>query len=226
MIIGGGLLGNGFVTSKHDYQHFVVFASGVSNSREIKAADFVREKELIIKTIRDHKKLTFIYFSSILAGVCDNPYYNHKLAMEALIKKETDHYRIFRIPQVVGGSGNKNTLFNYFKNSINQNEAITVYKDVQRSLIDIDDLIHIIHYCKDATDDKLIYIAAIEKIDVLDIVNKIGAKLNKTPIIKLQTAPDNNNWSHENSGIVEQAIAFLGIQKTGYTDRIIEKYIS
>lgn len=224
MIIGGGLLGSSFSKSSGNYKNIVVFASGVSNSKGVKEADFAREKDLVVKTIKSHKELTFIYFSSILAGICDNQYYNHKLEIEKLIAHQTDNYLIFRIPQIVGGSGNKNTLFNYLKNSIKNDQIITIYKDVKRSLIDIDDLVNIVNYCKNAAHEKIIYIAAIEKIDVLELANKIGSALKKHPLVKTQTSNENNNWDQKNSPIVEEALQFLGIEKLGYTDKIIEKY--
>lgn len=225
MIIGNGLLGSGFIKSSDDYDNYIVFTSGVSNSKEIRADDFKRERNLVLKTIREQNQLTFIYFSSVLAGINNNKYYNHKLEIEALIKKETSNYIIFRIPQIVGGVGNKNNLINYFKTSIKSEKEITIYKNVKRSLVDIDDLADIVNYCKDTSIGKMIYFSGIEKIDVYDIVTQVGVVLNKKPIVRFDDCED-NNWTQENSPIIDQAINYLGIEKSGYTEKIIRKYIS
>ena len=225
MIIGHGLLGSAFLKSVEHYKDYIVFTSGVSNSKEIKTDDFKREKNLVLKTIRDHRQLTFIYFSSVLAGINNNKYYNHKLEIEALIKKETEDYIIFRIPQIIGRLGNKNNLINHFKNSIKANKEIVIYTNAQRALIDIDDLANIVDYCKDVTHDKMIYLSGIEKIDVSELVDKIGGALNKKPIVRFEEC-DGNNWYQENSPVIEQAIKYLGIEKLGYTEKIIRKYVA
>lgn len=225
MIIGSGLLGVGFLKSNTLYNGEIIFASGVSNSTEIKAADFDREKALVLKTISEHPERKFIYFSSVLAGISDKPYYAHKMQVEELIKHHSHHYLIFRIPQVIGAGGNKNTLFNYLKEAINTHQPITVYQDAKRALLDIDDLVQIVNYCKGRLNESIIHLSAIEKIEVSELVAKMGLTLNKQPIINYKTLPHDNDWPQENSPIVEEAIAHLGIKKQGYTDKVIKKYI-
>ena len=149
MIIGNGLISSVFNKNKKDYKNYLVFASGVSNSKETNKEQFIREKELILKYIYENKNLTFLYFSSVLVGVTNNDYYNHKLEMEELIKKETDNYVIFRLPQIIGNLGNKNNLVNFLKDSIINGNEIIVREGVHRALIDIEDLEKIVNYCKD-----------------------------------------------------------------------------
>ena len=91
MIIGNGLISSVFDKNKKDYENYLVFASGVSNSKETNEEQFIREKELVLKCIYENKNLTFLYFSSVLVGITNNDYYNHKLAMEELIKTVIDH---------------------------------------------------------------------------------------------------------------------------------------
>ena len=82
IIIGSGMLAKAF---KNIFiSNTVVFASGVSNSKEFKIIEFDREKNLIDKTIFDFPKFKFVYFSSFLAvnSNISTPYSRHKREME------------------------------------------------------------------------------------------------------------------------------------------------
>ena len=185
MIIGNGLLANEFKKHSEDYKDYIVFASGVSNSKENRPEEFIREKELIIKTITENKDLTFIYFSSVLVGITNNDYYNHKLAMEELIKNETSNHVIFRVPQIIGKLGNQNNLVNFLKNSIINKTEITVRTRVSRALIDIEDLEKIVNYGKDSCDEKILFLSHIEKTSVNELISIISKLLKIEPITKM-----------------------------------------
>ncbi len=231
MIIGNGLLASGFIKKGKEYKDYIIFASGVSNSKETDQNNFDREKNLIIKTINENKKLTFIYFSSILVGITDNKYYNHKLEMESIIKNLTNNYVIFRVPQIIGKNGNKNNLINFIKSSIVENKEITIFHNVARAIIDIKDLVKIVDYCRDVHDlteeHKTVTVSYIEKIYVSDLVDEISLILNKKPTLKY--VDDNiiqiDNWHWNNTNIVDHAIEAHNIKIEGYTKRIIKKYI-
>ena len=60
--------------------------------------------------------------------------------MEDLLKN-ANRYLIMRLPIVIGRDGNKNNFFNHICNSIKKKREITVYKNLKRSLIDIDDVV-------------------------------------------------------------------------------------
>jgi len=83
MIIGNGLIASSFY--RYDTSDCVIFASGVSNSNDNNADNFKREKDLVTKVLSENNDLKFIYFSSILAGITNNDYYNHKIDIENLI---------------------------------------------------------------------------------------------------------------------------------------------
>ena len=155
MVIGNGLLASNFIKSNLNYDDAIIFCSGVSNSKETNDDNFNREKELVLKTITQNRNLKFIYFSSILAGVSKNKYYNHKVEIENIIKKESSNYIIFRVPQIIGKDGNKNNLFNFLKESILNDEEITIFENVKRALLDVDDLIDIVNYCKDKINSEI-----------------------------------------------------------------------
>lgn len=223
MIIGRGLIGNGFDSSNDDYSNYIIFASGVSNSKEISDNEYNREKELIIKTINENKGLKFIYFSSVLVGIAKNKYYNTKLEFEEIIKSNTTNYIIFRIPQIIGKIGNSNNLINYLKHSIiNQNE-ITIYGNVERSLIDVDDLIKIVDYCKDKINREVLILSSIEKIKVVTLCEIISEVVNKKPIYNIIDDFENNNWEINNSKIINEAI--FDIESEGYNYRVLKKYL-
>ena len=61
MVIGKGLLGTSFLlSSENDNDSRVIFASGVSNSKETDIKQFNREKELILKHIKTDKRPALI----------------------------------------------------------------------------------------------------------------------------------------------------------------------
>ena len=225
MIIGNGLLAKGFINSNINHDDFIIFCSGVSNSKEMNYDNFNREKELVIKTITENKNLKFIYFSSILTGVSNNKYYNHKIDVENLIKKESNNYIIFRVPQIIGSIGNKSNLFNFLKESILNDEEINIFENVKRALLDIDDLIDIVNYCKDKVNSEIINISYIEKISVLELVGIISNYLNKIPKIKTIFNKTVDNWDIKNSEIIYQYISDINIKTNGYTNKIVKKYI-
>jgi hypothetical protein len=225
MIVGNGLLANGFIEESFDHKKFIVFVSGVSDSKKTNEEDFNREKTLLLKTILENKLLKLLYFSSILTGVQDNRYYQHKLEVEDIVKKNSKDYIIFRVPQIIGKGGNKNNLVNYLKQSLISGKEIIIFKNTYRSLIDVIDLVRIVNYCKDIVSCDTIYISDIEKIMVLDLLKNMSIFLGVNPKYKLIEG-SNNNWSIKNSGIVNEAILKLKITTSGYTNKIIKKYIN
>lgn len=225
MIIGNGLIGEAFKKDEKRYENYVVFASGVSNSSENSLDNFKREKDLVIKIISENPNLTFIYFSSVLVGIIDNDYYNHKLDIENTIKEKAKKYIIFRIPQLVGRTGNKNNLINFITNLVKNDKPVNCYKNVYRSLLDIEDLTNIVNYCCD-TYNETVFISGIEKVPVLNIINEISALLNKEPIINEVDSPFQNNWFIENSDVVKYAIKYHKIDTLTYTNNVIKKYIN
>lgn len=224
MIIGKGLIAEAFKKEEGLYKNYIIFASGVSNSSENNLDNFKREKDLVIKTIQENPNLTFVYFSSVLVGVIDNGYYNHKFDIENTIKEEAKNYIIFRIPQVVGKTGNKNNLINFITDLVRNNQSVICYRNVYRSLLDIDDLTNIVSYCCDVN-NKTIFISGIQKVPVWYIADEIGFNLKKDAIIDYVDSPFENNWHEENSDIVKQAIKAFDIKANRYTDNLIKKYI-
>ncbi len=224
MIIGSGLIASTFnkLASETLLKNFIVFASGVSNSSKNDTKEFDREKTLLIDTIKSNN-LPIIYFSSILVNTSNSPYYNHKLNMENVIKEYTNNYLILRIPQVIGIGGNKNTLFNFIKTSIKTDQIITTNEKVERALIDVDDLVKIVDVCKDFKGT--LRLSSIEKINMVDLCNIIGKNLRKIPKLNIEENLNFDNWTCENSDYINIVLNELNIERNGYTERLVKKYI-
>jgi len=225
MIIGSGLLSSEFTKFSNHFNEYLIFVSGVSNSNENNIDNFNREKKLLLTTINNNQNLKLIYFSSVLTGIINNDYYQHKLEIENIIKQKSKNYIIFRIPQIVGLSGNQFNIVNFLKNSIKNQNNVLSYKNVYRSLIDVEDLVKIVIYCMDKTNNDLLFLSGIEKITVKDLSIKIANILNKQIKINEVSSPENLNWSSMNDSLIDESLKFLQISKDGYNDKILKKYI-
>lgn len=139
MVVGNGLLARAFEHYKDDDQ-VIIFASGVSNSKETREEEYDREHELI-KTMPKDKLL--IYFSTCSVYDPTNQksrYVRHKMHMERMVQWQSARNIIFRLPNVVGPTDNPHTFFNYFKNKILSGDELSVQLLASRHLIDIKDV--------------------------------------------------------------------------------------
>jgi hypothetical protein len=223
MIVGKGLIATGFECSKEDYSNYIIFASGVSNSKETSDKEYNREKDLIIKTITENKDLKIIYFSSILVENTKNKYFENKLKIEEIIKTNSNNYIIFRTPQIVGNNGNPKNLVNYIKNCILNETEITINTRVERSLLDIEDLVEIVNFCKNKVTCETLKISGIEKIKVFTLCEIISKFVNKDSKLIVDDNIDYDNWSEENSKLIDDAIK--NIKSIGYNYNVLKKYI-
>lgn len=226
MIVGKGLIGEAFESSGIDFSDYIIFASGVSNSEDTDDKNYKREEDLIIKTIKENRGLKIIYFSCVLAGVTNNKYYNSKLKIEEIIKRNSSNYIIFRVPQIIGKKGNPNNLLNYLKNSIINEKEISIYNNIERSLVDVDDLIKIVNYCKDKVNCETLNFSSINKINVFTLCNLISKFISKIPVIKIVENHDFNNWEIKNSDLITEAIINSNINVSEYNDNILKKYLN
>jgi nucleoside-diphosphate-sugar epimerase len=141
MIIGSGLIANSL--KNIDSEDYLFFASGVSNSLETKSSEFEREFSLLKNTLENNRDSKLIYFSTLSIhdqSKQDSHYVLHKLEIENYIKNNVANYLILRIGNIVGKGGNPNTLFNFLKNQISNNNKFVVHSKARRLLIDIDDI--------------------------------------------------------------------------------------
>ena len=151
MIIGSGMLARAF-DSYRDHPNIVVLASGVSDSTVTDVAQFEREETLLVNTLDEQCKKQFVYFSTcsiVDPELSASPYVNHKLKMEGLIQAYSSSYLVFRLPQVVGHGGNKNTLTNRLYTSIRDDERFQLWRNAYRYIIDVDDVSAVASYLID-----------------------------------------------------------------------------
>jgi len=226
MIIGRGLLASLFV--ENDKEDTIFFASGVSNSLETRLEEFMREENLITKTISENPGKIFIYFSTCSiydSSKTGSDYVLHKLKMEQLIKKSCERYLILRVSNAVGSGGNPNLLMNYLIRSINNNETINVHTKATRNLIDADDIRNITFQLIEKSDfNKIINVAYVQNyaiIEILEIIERFYDKKLNLNLIKSGSGydinvPDVENYFQENRLT----------DKESYLCRILEKYYS
>ena len=146
----------------------IIFASGVSNSKDKVQEHFVREFQLLEKTINDYPQNIFVYFSTCSVedpDLASAPYVIHKKKAEEFIKKNAAKYYLFRISNLAGTSNNPYTLLNYFIFNILNNHPLTVWTNAFRNIIGIDDMFAIADY----------FLSAKEKINTtINIANPVN----------------------------------------------------
>jgi nucleoside-diphosphate-sugar epimerase len=226
MVIGNGLIAGKFGDYLADEEK-IIFASGVSNSKNINSLDFVRETELLKNVLTHHQDKILIYFST--CSIDDNdlnqtPYVHHKLQIEHFIKQNVHNYYLFRVSNVAGFSNNPYTLLNYFVFKILGDQTFDVWKNAYRNIIDIDDMYIIIN--KILKEQKFlnqtINIANRENYSVPVIIKKIDEHLNKKA--RYNEVEKGNNFKISIS-LIEPLIKELEIEfDENYLSRLLKKY--
>lgn len=149
MIVGNGMLAKAFGHFVNN-ERIVIFASGVSSSKETSDANFKREEKLLDETIKQNKNAVIVYFST--CGIYDDSvnkthYYLHKIKMEQRVKQHYQFY-IFRLPQVVGVTQSPTIVRSFFQ-TILADQELTINKNSTRNLIDVADVFNIGRYLID-----------------------------------------------------------------------------
>ncbi len=195
MIIGNGLIANLF--KNHDRENVVFFASGVSNSLEIRPEEFLREENLIKNTIAANKDKIFVYYSTCSiydSSKTGSDYVLHKLKMEQIIKNSCDRFLILRVSNAVGKGGNANLLMNYIVNAVKNNETINVHTKATRNLIDVEDIKKITLDLLDKKDaNKIINVAYINNYSIIEILEIIERFYNKKTNVNLTNTASGYN---------------------------------
>jgi nucleoside-diphosphate-sugar epimerase len=149
MVIGNGLIANRFKQKYIQSEKQIIFASGVSNSKNSSADEFKREVDLVLKTIAQNTTKQFVYFST--CSIYDpseknSSYVKHKVNIENIIASNQQKYIIFRVSNLVGHSEkkNSNTILNYLVDKIIHQENFELWQHAKRNFIDIDDMYAIV----------------------------------------------------------------------------------
>jgi nucleoside-diphosphate-sugar epimerase len=142
VIVGRGLLAQAFSRIHVHDPDVTIFVSGVSNSLEVRAEAFARERDLLASVLgRQTRRIVYFSCCSLSgsgAGTA-TPYMRHKLEMESRIRAVPGGM-VMRLPQVVGRSGNPHTLANYLHAKITSGEPFEVWRHAERNLIDAEDV--------------------------------------------------------------------------------------
>ena len=148
MVIGKGMVARRFASYEKD-DRFVIFASGVSNSKNRIIAEYSRETDLLKSIIEAHKEKILVYFST--CSVYDpeeknSPYILHKYKAENIVQSYSQQFYVFRVSNLVGKSDNPNTILNFFVYHAVNKINFDLWSNAVRNLVGIDDMYRIIDY--------------------------------------------------------------------------------
>ena len=148
MVIGNGMVAKRFDSYQNDTK-FLIFASGVSNSKTRNADAYDREKNLLKSEIEKNQEKVLVYFSTCSfydPEEKNSLYVLHKQEIESLIQSHCRGYHIFRVSNLVGKSNNPNTVLNFFVYHVVNQINFDLWRGAVRNLIDIDDMYKIVDY--------------------------------------------------------------------------------
>ncbi len=140
MVIGNGLVATRF--KEYDRENkFLIFASGVSNSKITSPEVYNREIALLNKSIQQNPDKIICYLSTCSIYDPDekgSTYVQHKLHIEEIIQLEVKHYHIFRVSNLAGKSGNPNTVLNFIFYHVQHGINFDLWSNACRNILDID----------------------------------------------------------------------------------------
>lgn len=224
-VIGNGLIGTE-IKKNIQKDNLIFFTSGVSNSNEERDNEFLRERNLFYENTKNLKSTSkVIYFSTYSIfdnSLTNSSYRKHKLEMEKIVQK-LDNHLIIRLPNVIGNGGNPNTMINFFKNSIINNQQITILKNAYRNVLDIDDIMCFIKHI-DFDFPKVINLLHPVSYKVIDILECIETKMKKKVTIK--KIEGGENYFPQPDDFVLDILKKCDLDLTkNYLDKLLNKYI-
>ena len=226
MIIGNGLIANSFIKYKDD-NDVLVFASGVSNSKEVRKREFEREKVLLEKSIREHSFKLMVYFSTTSIydpTLSDQPYIKHKLNLENLIESKCSRYLIIRASNVVGKGENIKTIVNFIVRRVCTDRELEVWEFAQRNLLDVEDLVKITNCLiqRKQYHNKIVNVANSTNMPIVDLVRQTEKFFKKKANYRISKKGGSVN---ADISLIEPLISELGIEfDADYFSRLLHKY--
>ena len=224
MVVGSGMLAKAFDHFRDD-PSVIIFASGVSKSREDSEAAFDRERNLLASFSGTKAKL--VYFSTISVedpSLQHSHYVKHKLALEQFIEQHFTSWLIFRLPNLIGASRNPHTLANFIYDRIRNGEPVPVYAGASRFFMDVADVSDLLTpLIADTTfmnrrENLFIPI----RISIKDLVEIFENVLGKKAIIELKDA---GSEYYPDSRFAEQWLNKKGFMRDkNYYTVVISKY--
>lgn len=224
MIHGSGLLATAFRDQCPDIGHWTVFARGVSNSSETLSAAFAREQDMLDEVLRTAAPVVYFSSCALLNPVeGDSAYLAHKRKMEAKVLSANAENVVFRLPQVVGRTGNPNTLTNFLRDRILTGTSFSIWRKAERNLIDVDDVVVIAaELMRERTEQRVVNIAAERSMAMPEIVALFERVLGTSANFSLQ---DRGDPLRVDSTLAVSVAARLGIDLgAGNAERVVRKY--
>ena len=203
----------------------VIFASGVSNSKCDDPLEFNREFNLLKNALKYNKRLIYFSTSSIYDSSLNlSSYVEHKLKIENFITLHFKDYIIYRLPNVIGITKNKNTLINYFVESILKGTNVNLYKYSTRYIIDVDDVVNYVYLTKSISNSiiNLNFNINYKILDIWQEVENVLGKKGESRIIEAGC-----DYKIDNSLFISKlrGVEIPELNDKGYLRRILNKYI-
>lgn len=226
MVIGNGLVARSFGAYAKD-DRFLIFASGVSNSKSSTEEDFQREANLLREQMEAHPQMLLVYFSTTSVDDPDllhTAYVQHKLNMEKMVRSNAHRYAIFRLSNLAGHSNNPNTILNYFYQHIAQGIPFQLWQQSERNIIDVEDVFRIADHLlqHQMATNRTLNIANTTSYAVTYIVGTIEAFCGKQGLYSLA---DRGGPVSIDTQEIAAVCETLGIRfGEGYLEKILQKY--
>lgn len=226
IIIGNGMLAKAFSKLNNKLPDCVVFASGVSNSKCEDPLEFNREFNLLKNALKYNKRLIYFSTCSIYDSSLNlSPYIDHKLKIENFITVNFKDYIIYRLPNLIGITKNKNTLINCFIESILKGTTLNLYKDSTRYIIDVDDVVNYVYLTKSISNSiiNLNFNINYKVLDIWQEVENVLGKKGKSRIIEA-----GYDYKVDNSLFISKlrGIEIPELNDKDYFRKTINKYIN
>ena len=223
MIIWNGLIWTALKLIDSD--EYIFFASWVSDSKINDEVQFIREIDLLNKYLDTGAKL--IYFSSCSiydTTLQSTPYVTHKKNIEKLICQNASNYLIVRISNIVWNAWNSNNIMNFLYEAIKTKKDFNIWKDAERSLLDVEDLVVMLdNYLQSFPDDanNTITLANPMPVNIFDMVKAFESFLN----ISAHTTIE-EKWEKVNiyTQLSKTLFPFNHLSNTQYLTKLINKY--
>jgi glycosyltransferase involved in cell wall biosynthesis len=226
MLVGEGLLFNRLI--EYSLNSDVVIIVDSLNSQS-SLFEFQKEKETLRTVLKEHSGKQIVYVSS--TRVCDpldqsHPYVIHRKEAEAAVAK-CPSYLIVRLPQVLGSSDRKDTLFDHFIQKIVNGETVALHTGAFRYFIDVDDVFFALH---SILKEKIIVNATVtlshpSKIPMERIVPLIEKFLSKKAIVSFQPHRT-GDYEIDSTLITLPSLTGLSRDSDTYFERILRKHYS
>jgi nucleoside-diphosphate-sugar epimerase len=226
MIIGNGLIAKAFKNIELN-SSYIVFASGVSNSKKLDFSDCQKEFNLLKSTAQNNiEEKTLIYFSTYSINNEQervSSYVQHKIRMENFIVEKCKSYLIIRTSNIVGKSINNSTVFNFLFHKIKKSILFELWVNAYRNFLDVDDLVLMVNELINVGEEnKIVYLVNPFDINVLILVEKIEIFTSK----KATYSPKyyESRVLGVDKSLSNALFSRLGIVNQEYIERLLEKY--